>query len=388
MSDLLERTLLGLRQALAVSPDNAPLWLQVAEILLELGRRNEAEEAAREAARLAGDGETRDRARAILGSLAPQPPEPENGGGRVLRLVRGAKTADEEPLTHLERERVTFADVGGLDQLKETIRLRIVLPFERPEVFEAYGKRRGGGILLYGPPGCGKTLLARATAGECNAAFLNVAIDSVLDMWFGESERKLAAVFEQARAKAPSVLFFDELEALGGSRQQLRASPGKTLVNQLLAELDGVAGANDRTLVMAATNAPWYVDAALRRPGRFDRVVFVPPPDRAARVEILRLHLRRRLCSPALDLPQLAASTEGFSGADLLDLVERAVEAPLREALAGREMRPLAAADLKAALAATRPTTAEWFATARNYATFANTGGLYDELLAYLEQRR
>jgi len=388
MSDLLERTLLGLRQALAVSPDNAPLWLQVAENLLELGRRNEAEEAAREAARLAGDGETRDRARAILGRLAPQPPAPASGGGRVLRLVRGARTADEEPLTHLERERMTFADVGGLDQLKETIRLRIVLPFERPEVFEAYGKRRGGGILLYGPPGCGKTLLARATAGECNAAFLNVAIDAVLDMWFGESERKLAAVFEQARAKAPSVLFFDELEALGGSRQQLRASPGKTLVNQLLAELDGVAGANDRTLVMAATNAPWYVDAALRRPGRFDRVVFVPPPARAARVAHLRLHLRRRLCSPSLDLPQLAAATEGFSGADLLDLVERAVETPLREALAGREMRPLAAADLKAALAATRPTTAEWFATARNYATFANTGGLYDALLAYLDQRR
>ena len=207
-------------------------------------------------------------------------------------------------------------------------------------------------------------------------------------MWFGESERKLAAVFEEARRCSPAVLFFDEVEAIGGSRQQMRGRPGQTLVNQLLAELDGVAGRNERVLVMAATNAPWFVDPALRRPGRFDRVVFVPPPDRAARLEVLRLHLRNRPVDRDLDLPSLVEKTGDFSGADLNDLVERAVEAPLREALRSGVVRPLSKADLTTALGQAKPSTREWFATARNYATFANTGGLYDDLLGYLEKTK
>lgn len=390
MSDVLERTLQGLRAALAVSPTNGPLWVQVADLLAELGRANEAVEAAREALRHLEDGPERRRAEAILEQSAPVAPAPENAEGNVLRLVRGRREADPEKsvFTRPDRERITFADVGGLDGLKEDIRMKVVLPYRRPDLFAAYGKKAGGGLLLYGPPGCGKTLLARATAGECDAAFLNVEIDQVLDMWFGESERKLAAVFEEARRRAPAVLFFDEVEAIGGSRQQIRGRPGQTLVNQLLAELDGVAGRNERLLVMAATNAPWFVDAALRRPGRFDRVVFVPPPDRAARLEVLRLHLRNRPVEPSLDLAALAEKTEEFSGADLFDLVERAVEMPLREALRSGDVRPLDRADFASALSAAKPSTREWFETARNYATFANTGGLYDDLVAYIGRRK
>jgi SpoVK/Ycf46/Vps4 family AAA+-type ATPase len=207
-------------------------------------------------------------------------------------------------------------------------------------------------------------------------------------MWYGESERKLSALFEEARRSAPAVLLFDEVEAIGGSRQQIRGRPGSTLVNQLLAELDGVSGRNDRLLVLAATNAPWFVDPALRRPGSFDRVLFVPPPDRPARHEVLRLHLRRRPVDDTVDLGALVEKTAEFSGADLFELVERAVEIPLREALRTGEVRPLNRDDLKAALAAARPSTREWFATARNYATFANTGGLYDDLVAYLERSK
>lgn len=390
MSDVLERTLQGLRAALAVSPTNGPLWVQVADLLAELGRANEAVEAAREALRHLEDGPERRRAEAILEQSAPVAPAPENVEGNVLRLVRGRREADPEKsvFTRPGRERITFADVGGLDGLKEDIRMKVVLPYRRPDLFAAYGKKAGGGLLLYGPPGCGKTLLARATAGECDAAFLNVEIDQVLDMWFGESERKLAAVFEEARRRAPAVLFFDEVEAIGGSRQQIRGRPGQTLVNQLLAELDGVAGRNERLLVMAATNAPWFVDAALRRPGRFDRVVFVPPPDRAARLEVLRLHLRNRPVEPSLDLTGLAERTEEFSGADIFDLVERAVETPLREALRSGDVRPLGRSDFASALSAAKPSTREWFETARNYATFANTGGLYDDLVAYIGRRK
>jgi transitional endoplasmic reticulum ATPase len=388
MSDLLERTLAGLRSAIAVSPGNGPLWLQVAEILHELGRDNESEDACREALRHLDEGPERRRAEELLPSIGGVPTPAQTGN--VFQLLRGGRqrSSETEPLTELNREGITFADVGGLEDVKEDVRMKIILPFQKPELFRAYGKKEGGGILLYGPPGCGKTLLARATAGECAAVFMNVAIDAVLDMWFGESERKLGALFDEARKNIPTVLFFDEVEAIGGSRQLVRHSPGKTLVNQLLAEMDGVAGSNSRMLVMAATNAPWHVDAALRRPGRFDRVIFVPPPDRAARLEILRLHLRTRPVDSSIDLTELAKKTDEFSGADLSELVERASEKPLREALRSGVVRDINQADFKEVLKNSKPTTREWFSTAKNYATFSNSGGLYDDLLEYLKNRR
>ena len=143
-----------------------------------------------------------------------------------------------------QQSKVTFADVGGLDEIKKQIEKRIILPFQKPSLFEKFKKRAGGGILLYGPPGCGKTLLARATAGECDATFFNVAISDVLDMWIGESERKLHAVFEKARRTAPAVLFFDELEALAGKRQYSPDSSAAALVSQFLSEMDGFAADN------------------------------------------------------------------------------------------------------------------------------------------------
>lgn len=244
----LNSTLETLRRALVQAPSNGFLWLQVAEILDQLGRSSEAEEAAREALVHLDDEEARKRARAIL----PQQ-RPTEDDSNVLRLIRGGKTSDaaDADAPQVVRETLRFGDVGGLDAVKEEIRMKIVVPFQHPEMFKKYGKRIGGGVLLYGPPGCGKTLLARATAGECDAVFMNITIDSILDMYYGESERKLAGAFETARAKAPAIIFFDEIEAIGGSRQQLRHSPGKTLVNQLLAEMDGVTTQNAKLLVMA-----------------------------------------------------------------------------------------------------------------------------------------
>lgn len=380
----LNSTLDTLRRALVQTPDNGFLWLQVAEILAQLGRASEASEAAREALLHLKDEDTRTRAEALI-----EKPVPEEQPSNVLRLVQGGGGSESGPaIEGPTRETLRFSDVGGLDAVKEEIRMKIIVPFQRPDLFRKYGKRVGGGVLTYGPPGCGKTMLARATAGECDAAFMNITIDAILDMYYGESERKLAEVFQTARSRTPSVLFFDEVEAIGASRQQIRHSPGKSLVNQLLAEMDGVSSKNDNVLIMAATNAPWHVDSALRRPGRFDRVLFVPPPDEAARMEILRLGLRNRPVAQDINIGDLARKTAEYSGADLAELIERATEAPLNEAMRGGEQRALQQSDLLAALKKMKPTTREWFATAKNYATFANTGGLYDDLVEYMEKKK
>ena len=288
------------------------------------------------------------------------------------------------PPIEVDRPGLTFADVGGMEPLKDEIRMKIIHPMNHPELYRAYGKAIGGGILLYGPPGCGKTYLARATAGEIHAGFLAVGINDVLEMWIGNSERNLHALFEQARQNAPCVLFFDEVDALAASRADLRASGGRQLINQFLAELDGIGGRNEGVLVLAATNAPWHLDPAFRRPGRFDRILFVPPPDATARAAILRILCRGKPVQN-LDYEHLAKKTDQFSGADLRAVLDVAVESKLREAMKAGAPRPLTTKDLLAAAATVKPSTREWFATARNYALYSNQGGVYDDILKHLK---
>lgn len=284
----------------------------------------------------------------------------------------------------IERPRITFDDVGGMEQLKDEIGMKIIQPMQHPELYKLYGKAIGGGILMYGPPGCGKTYMARATAGQINAGFLAIGIHDVLDMWLGNSEKNLHGLFVAARRQRPCVLFFDEVDALGASRSDMRTSSAKHLINQFLAELDGVKDSNDGLLILGATNAPWHLDSAFRRPGRFDRVLFVPPPDSAGRSQILALMLKDKPCGP-IDLQAVAAKTESFSGADLKAVVDLAVEAKLREAMKAGRPVPLSTKDLLAAAKTHRATTREWFATARNYAMYSNEGGLYDDVLKYIK---
>jgi len=284
----------------------------------------------------------------------------------------------------IERPKVNFQEVGGMETVKEEIRMKIILPLAHPEMFQAYGKKVGGGILMFGPPGCGKTFLARATAGEVKAGFLSIGISDVLDMWIGSSEKNLHELFEQARRNKPCVLFFDEVDALGASRADMRHSGGRHLINQFLSELDGVEANNEGVLILAATNAPWHLDNAFRRPGRFDRIVFVPPPDAPARAAILRLMLTGKP-SDNIDFDQLAKKTADFSGADLKAVVDVAVEAKLRDAMKSGNLEPLRTKELLAAAGQVKPSTREWFATARNYALYSNQGGAYDEILKYLK---
>jgi ATP-dependent 26S proteasome regulatory subunit len=294
--------------------------------------------------------------------------------------------SEEAPGTtaEIERPKVNFDGVGGMDALKDEIRLKIIHPLNHPDIYKAYGKAIGGGILLYGPPGCGKTHLARATAGEIKAAFISVGINDVLDMWIGNSERNLHALFEQARDNKPCVLFFDEVDALGSRRSDMQHSSGRHLINQFLAEMDGISSNNDGLLILAATNSPWHLDPAFRRPGRFDRVLFVPPPDAAARAAILRILCRDKPVQD-IDFTHLAKKTDQFSGADLKAVLDLAIEAKLSEALKAGAPKPLTTADLASATARLKPTTKEWFATARNHALYANQGGMYDDILKYLK---
>jgi AAA+ superfamily predicted ATPase len=292
-----------------------------------------------------------------------------------------------EPAFDVERPTVRLADVGGMQQVKARLEAAFLAPMRNPELTRLYGKSLKGGLLLYGPPGCGKTFLAKAVAGELGARFYGVTLADVLDMYIGNSEHNLREVFEVARRNAPCVLFLDEIDALGQKRSQLRNTAMRGVVNQLLNELDGADRVNDGVFVLAATNHPWDVDSALRRPGRLDRTLLVLPPDQGAREAILRYHLSGRPIE-GIDVARIAKRTEGFSGADLAHLCEGAAEAALLDSVRSGTVRMIRMGDLEAALGEVKPSIGGWLETARNVALFANQSGDYDDLLAYLKQRK
>lgn len=426
----------ALEQALEVSPDNVPLRLQLAQLLTGAHRWTEAElhykrvidRAPAEvkaklglarvfshtdrvsaavvvldevfesglrdpaflltyARTLVNDGSL-NKAQEVYMQLLTAHPDQADEELDVLFRTGHAEVMPEEDEDAVDRLVIkpheTFADVGGMDAVKKEIGLKIIMPFKQPELYKAYGKKAGGGILLYGPPGCGKTFIARATAGEIAARFVSVGISDVLDMWIGNSEKNLAGIFRSARGNRPCVLFFDEIDALGANRSHMKHSGGRHLINQFLSELDGSATDNEGILVMGATNAPWHLDPAFRRPGRFDRIIFVPPPDQEGRRRILDLLLRDKPMDD-VDTAAIAKVTEGFSGADLKAVIDVCIEEKLADAFVTGKPAPIQTKDLKKAAGRLKPTTREWFNSARNHALYANDGGLYDEILKYLK---
>ncbi|NUS10589.1 MAG: AAA family ATPase [Streptomyces sp.] len=326
-------------------------------------------------------------AEAELGDMAPPPRFTSAASPAPVAAEDAQEDPAGAPAHDVERPALTLADVGGMSDVKERLQAAFLAPLRNPELRRLYGKSLRGGLLLYGPPGCGKTFVARAVAGELGASFVSVGISEVLDVWLGASERNLSELFQLARRQAPCVLFFDEVDALGQRRSQTRNSAMRTTVNQFLAELDSVGSDNEGVFVLGATNAPWDVDPALRRPGRFDRTVLVLPPDARAREEILRYHLRDRPIA-GIDLASLVDRTDGFSGADLAHLCESAAEIALMDAVRSGEVRLMGMPDFDAALADTHPSTGPWFDAARSVALFANEGGAYDDLAAYFRGRK
>ncbi|MGY0064664.1 ATP-binding protein [Streptomyces sp. LZ34] len=418
----------SLRAAVAAAPGDVPLRLHLAELLLTAGRHDAAiAEVAVALQHSPGDPQARELMTRAMGAPAQprqsvpaaaeapaaeapaaRPPSAAPRGGFDWRAAEN-QVGDAVPPRFVETPltadgsgdpgdasawevaapgTVRLADVGGMREVKERLEAAFLAPMRNPELRKLYGKSLRGGLLLYGPPGCGKTFIARAVAGELGAGFLSVSINDVLDMFIGNSERNMHEVFATARRQAPCVVFLDELDALGGKRSRTQNSGMRNTVNQLLTELDGVdAPANDGVFVLAATNLPWDVDIALRRPGRLDRTLLVLPPDAPAREAILRYHLRERPIE-SVDLGKLAKATDGLSGADLAHVCEAAAETALLDSARTGTVRMIGMKDLLSAAKSVVPSTEPWFAAARNVAMFANEGGMYDDLLAYLKKRR
>lgn len=361
--------------------DDPRLCVARARLLHEAGRTGEAAEAYRSG--VMADPGLRDEE--LDAALAPKQAA---AASNVVNL-RGGRTTlesdDNAPVNRTGREAKTFADVGGLDEVKKDISRKIIQPFRNPSLFSKFKRKAGGGVLLYGPPGCGKTMIARATAGEVGASFISIEIAEVLDMYIGQSEKRLANAFENARGSKPAVLFFDEIEALAARRRFGHADHGASLVSTFLNEMDGVNASNDGILVLAATNVPWAIDTAFRRPGRFDRVIFIPPPDKDARLAILGMAMKDRPQEP-INLEPIAQATSGFSGADLVGLIEEACDFAIEESIDSGEVAPIKQKHLSEATRSRKPTTLEWLSQARNYAKYSNEGGLYDDVTAFLDK--
>ncbi|MFE6840008.1 AAA family ATPase [Streptomyces sp. NPDC057705] len=415
-----ESPLIGsLRTAVAAAPRDVPLRLHLAELLLDAGHGDAAVvEAAFALSHAPGNAQARALMARAMGEPAPaapveQPAAPVQQGGRFDWAAAEQEVGDVVPPRFARPDAkeaplavdgsgdagdasaydvdapgsVRLADVGGMQEVKDRLEAAFLTPMRNPELSRLYGKSLRGGLLLYGPPGCGKTFIARAIAGELGANFISVSISDVLDMWVGNSERNMHEVFETARRQTPCVVFLDELDALGAKRSRTQHNGMRNTVNQLLTELDGVGDVNDGVFVLAATNVPWDVDIALRRPGRLDRTLLVLPPDGPARDAILRYHLRDRPIE-SVDVGRLVKATDGFSGADLAHVCESAAESALLDSARTGTVRMINTKDLLGAAKAIRPSTEPWFAAARNVAMFANEGGTYDELLAYLKKAR
>ncbi|MDF2454469.1 MAG: Adenosinetriphosphatase [Cytophagaceae bacterium] len=299
----------------------------------------------------------------------------------------GGHEDEEEQNAFLEKPSVNFGDVGGMQTVKKEIELKIIHPLNHPELYKTYGKKTGGGILLYGPPGCGKTHIARATAGQVNARFISVGLNDILDMWVGNSEKNLHEVFQTARANAPCVLFFDEIDALGASRSDMKQSSGRHLINQFLQELDGIENNNDGVLILGATNTPWHLDPAFRRPGRFDRIIFVPPPDQEAREAIFKLKLKNKP-TDGVDYAALSKQTNDYSGADIEAIIDITIEQKLEESFKDGVPKPIKTKDLLQACTKHKASTKEWFSAAKNFALYANDSGLYDDILSFLKIKK
>jgi len=237
--------------------------------------------------------------------------------------------------TVVEVPNISWDDIGGLEPVKRELQEVVQYPVEHPEKFEKFGMSPSKGVLFYGPPGCGKTLLAKAIASECQANFISIKGPELLTMWFGESEANVREIFDKARQSAPCVLFFDELDSIAtqrGSSLGDAGGAGDRVLNQLLTEMDGM-NAKKTVFIIGATNRPDIIDSALLRPGRLDQLIYIPLPDEGSRKQIFQSVLRKSPVAPDVDFDALTKHTHGFSGADITEICQRSCKYAIRESI-------------------------------------------------------
>lgn len=316
-------------------------------------------EAARRALRRAGQGPKTIEAitmadlAAAIGGTKPSVSFDQVREFEALADRYGRRSEKPAEINVVERRKLGWDDLAGLDGVKEALREAIELPLERPGLFKEYGIKPPRGVLLFGPPGCGKTFLAKVVASSAGAHFLQVRGPELLEARVGGSESHLRTVFDRARENAPCVLFFDEIDAIAASRGSMESTQTQILT-QLLVEMDGVDELQG-VVVVAATNRPDALDPALLRPGRFDRVLYVPPPDHAARVQLFQLGLAGKPLEADLDLERLAGATEGYSGADITAICGSAAIATAKHALSVGEKQTVTADRLLSQIERTPP---------------------------------
>lgn len=394
----------SLRRAVEAAPDDVALRLHLAQMLLAAGDADEAiVHASAALSREPQNVEARGIMSEALGGPPPGTPQPEPvtepartgfdwhaAESQVEDLAAPMFVTGGDPAIaafDAERPSIKLADVGGMQTVKDRLESAFLAPLRSPELRKLYGKSLRGGLLMYGPPGCGKTFIARAVAGELGAKFVSVGLSDILDPMMGTSEQNIHDAFQLARREAPCVLFFDEIDALGQRRTMTRNNGMRGVVVQLLQELDGVDQMNEGVFVLAATNQPWDIDPALRRPGRFDRTVLVLPPDAAARRAVFQLHLRERPVE-GIDLEALAARSDGLTGADIAYVCELASERALLDSIRTRSPRMITTADLLAALAEVPPSAVGWMDSVRNVVLFGEDDGTFTELRSYLKKAK
>ncbi len=292
-----------------------------------------------------------------------------------------------DPEGFIKKSDILFKDIGGLEELKEEIRFKIIEPLQHPGLFAYYGKKMGGGILMYGPPGCGKTLIAQATANEAHATFFHVKSSDLKSKYVGETEKNIAELFEKARKHQPSIIFFDEFEALGADRTAAQHAHEISSVAQLLTEMDGMGTKDQKILLLAATNEPWAIDPALRREGRFGETLFIPPPDVIAREQVLRVHMKGRPLSKDVEFKALAQQTEHWSGADLMGLCEMATDIPLKEYFTTRKQRPVGMKDFLQAMKRMNSVTIPWLRKAQRVVKERKLEESFAHLLRFVDEK-
>ena len=246
--------------------------------------------------------------------------------------------ADAKDWIVRDKPNLKFADVSGLEDVKQDIRLKMIYPFAHPDLAQKFGIRPGGGILLYGPPGTGKTMLAKATAGEIDATFFRISPADVLSKWVGEAEQNIKKLFDTAAAEPRSIIFIDEIEALVPARKDEGSSVMQRVVPQILQAVEGFDKKVGRSiLLMGATNVPWQLDPAMLRPGRFDEKVYIPLPDEPARRHMLGMYMSNRPLAIDVNLDEIAKKLEGYSGADINYICDRAAVVPFLKSVASGE---------------------------------------------------